>query len=161
MFRGGGYAHRGTGITSGLVPVQRFDNGGLAEKYKTSLETLRGLDLVPERKPFSRFEAATPALMQLFSGLMSGKSYQGGLGGALDIAGQSLGAATPAFAQAIEARREYESVDPEAGLKQMALQMALKETPKNEVQSSTDVYGTFGTGDDAVTGYGFATTYKD
>ena len=164
--RGGQVSSRGVGITSGLVP--RYSHGGpvsehtsVADKYKDNFEMLQSLGIMPERKPFSRFEAATPALMQLFSGLMSGKSYQGGLGGALDIAGQSLGAATPAFAQAIEARREYESVDPEAGLKQMALQMALKETPKNEVQSSTDVYGTFGTGDDAVTGYGFATTYKD
>ena len=164
--RGGQVSSRGVCITSGLVP--RYSHGGpvsehtsVADKYKDNFEMLQSLGIMPERKPFSRFEAATPALMQLFSGLMSGKSYQGGLGGALDIAGQSLGAATPAFAQAIEARREYESVDPEAGLKQMALQMALKETPKNEVQSSTDVYGTFGTGDDAVTGYGFATTYKD
>ena len=164
--RGGQVSSRGVGITSGLVP--RYSHGGpvsehtsVADKYKDNFEMLQSLGIMPERKPFSRFEAATPALMQLFSGLMSGKSYQGGLGGALDIAGQSLGAATPAFAQAIEARREYESVDPEAGLKQLALQMALKETPKNEVQSSTDVYGTFGTGDDAVTGYGFATTYKD
>ena len=165
--RGGQVSSRGVGITSGLVP--RYSHGGpvsehtsVADKYKDNFEMLQSLGIMPERKPFSRFEAATPALMQLFSGLMSGKSYQGGLGGALDIAGQSLGAATPAFAQAIEAKREYEATDPEASLKEMALEMALKETDPVELKSFEPIYGEFqNEGDEPQTGYGFVKAYDN
>ena len=34
MFNGGGYAHRGTGITSGLTPV-RMHEGGVADHKHT------------------------------------------------------------------------------------------------------------------------------
>ena len=37
MFNRGGYVHRGTGITSGLTPVQRFDNGGEANRTISKL----------------------------------------------------------------------------------------------------------------------------
>ena len=138
---------RGVGITSGLVPVQKFDNGGEAikDKYESTLETLRNLDIVPERKAFSKFEAATPALLNLFSGLMSGKSYQGGLGGAFDIAGQALGSSTPLFAEAIKAKQQYDATDPEAPLKQIALEQAFKDTTKEKklVGEPDEVYGTF------------------
>ena len=109
MFRGGGYAHRGTGITSGLVPVQRFDNGGEADSRLMELFKERQKvygDILPESVPFDRFGANAPALMTLFSGMMSGKSLQGGLGGGLDILGQSLGAAAPQFGQAIQAKQK-------------------------------------------------------
>ena len=49
---------RGTGITSGLV-----------DDFKSNLETLRQLDLVPERKPFDAFDAYAPALMTFFGAL--------------------------------------------------------------------------------------------
>ena len=47
---GGKVSSRGVGITSGLVdqPVQKFSNGGLAERYKENLEMLKGLNLFPE-----------------------------------------------------------------------------------------------------------------
>ncbi len=195
MFRGGGFAHRGTGITTGLTPVRGYANGGkisgtgglldwdendpdviagkqmtedrpsasqagIINDYEDYLKLLKRVS-PSERKPFNKFAAASPALLALGSKLLSGKSYQGGWSGGLDILGQAAGAAAPGVAQAIQARREHEALDPNANLKNMALQMALKESPKNQVQSSTDVYGKFGTGDDAVTGYGFATTYKD
>lgn len=38
--------------------------------------------------------------------------------------------------------------------------MALKETDPDTVKDSEMVYGEFGTGDNKVTGYGFATTMK-
>ena len=47
------------------------------------MEMLKGLDIIPERKPFDRSGANREALMTLFGNLMAGKSYQGGLGGAL------------------------------------------------------------------------------
>lgn len=133
---------RGVGITSGLVPS--YAHGGLHEedkldKYNTTLEELRAMNVVPERKPFSKFDAATPALLNLFSGLMSGKSYQGGLGGALDIAGQAVGSSTPLFAEAIKAKKEYDSVDPEATIKNIALGEAFKkDDPRYEYKVSGD-----------------------
>ena len=90
--RGGRVSSRGVGITSGLVPVQRFSNGGEAnrfdELFQEKRETLESI--VPPREDFNRFQAATPALLNFFSNLMSGRSLQGGLGGALDITGQAL-----------------------------------------------------------------------
>jgi len=52
------------------------------------------------------------------------------------------------------------NLNPNANLKNMALQMALKETDPDEVKDSEMVYGEFGTGENKVTGYGFATTMK-
>ena len=65
--RGGKVSSRGVGITSGLVdqPVQKFNNGGLAEKYRENLEMLKGLDLFPETKPVSKLQAFSPALIKL------------------------------------------------------------------------------------------------
>ena len=79
MFNRGGYVARGTGITSGLVPVQKFQEGGLSKK-----------------------DIYRPAWMNLFGGMMSGKSLQGGFGGAMDILGQSIQQSAPLFSQAAE-----------------------------------------------------------
>lgn len=131
--RGGKVSSRGVGITSGLVPVQKFEVGGLAEKYATSLETLKGLNLVPQREDFNKLQAFSPALLKLGAGLMSNRSLQGGIGGALDIAGRSIAGATPEIQQAIAMKQEYDATDPEAQLKQMALEMALeKDDPRFE-----------------------------
>ena len=181
--RGGRVSSRGVGITSGLAsPVKGYSFGGkidqnlvasapsstagttstdLGDRFATNLETLRGLNIVPERKPFSKLAAASPALLTLGANLLSGGSYRGGLPGALDILGQATAAAAPQFAEAIEAKRQFDAIDPEAGLKQMALEMALKEKPTNKIKSSEQVYGTFGTGDNKQTGYGFADVYED
>ena len=182
--KGGRVSSRGVGITSGLAsPVRGYKIGGnvvdenlvasapsstagttstdLGDRFATNLETLRGLNIVPERKPFSKLAAASPALLTLGANLLSGGSYRGGLPGALDILGQATAAAAPQFAQAIEAKRQFDATDPEAGLKQMALEMALKEKPTNKIKSSEQVYGTFGVGDDKQTGYGFADVYED
>ena len=140
--RGGPVSSRGVGITSGLVP--RYSHGGpvsehtsVTDKFADNMEMLKGLDIIPERKPFDRSGANREALMTLFGNLMAGKSYQGGLGGALEIAGKSLTAAAPQFGEALAERRAYEAADPEAPLKQMALQMALKkEDPRYEYKVS-------------------------
>ena len=100
---------RGVGITSGLVDENPQFSSDF-EQQRRILESIR-----PPQQEFSRFDAATPALLKLFSGLMSGKSYQGGLGGALDIAGQSLGEATPAFADAISQRRAFQAAQRKEG----------------------------------------------
>ena len=128
---------RGVGITSGLVnqPIQKFAPGGEAikEKYNTTLEMLRGLDLVPERKPFNKFQNIAPAALEFFGGLMSGKSMQGGLGGGLEIAGESLKSSSPLFAEALKNKQEYDATDPEAAIKNLALGEALKD-PKSKFE---------------------------
>jgi hypothetical protein len=176
--RGGQVSSRGVGITSGLATPKRGyvdrpgsyqgvgestlpDSTVIGDAYAKNLEMLQGLNIVPERKPFDRAGANREALMTLFGNLMAGKSYQGGLGGALEIAGKSLTAAAPQFGEALAERRAYEAVDPEAGLKQMALQMALKEKPGNKIKSSDVVYGTFGTDDNKQTGYGEIDVFED
>ena len=94
--RGGQVSARGTGITDGLVP--RYEHGGPVNEH-TNMDTIKSdanqyyellKGATPERKPFDRSGANREALMTLFGNLMSGTSYQGGLGGALEIAGKSL-----------------------------------------------------------------------
>ena len=78
MFNRGGYGARGTGITSGLTsPIKGYAKGGITKR-----------------------EAYTPAFMNLFGAMMSGKSLQGGLSGAVDILGQAAQQSAPLFAQA-------------------------------------------------------------
>ena len=79
LFNRGGYAHRGTGITSGLTPVQRFQTGGQAT-------------IKPEM---------LPTWMTFMGNLASGKSYKEGFGGAMDILGQAATATAPVLAEGI------------------------------------------------------------
>ena len=125
---------KGVGITSGLDTPKRgyVDGPGsyagtIEEDYQTYFDLLSGAQ--GERPEFDRRSANTPALLALSSALMSGKSLQGGVGGALDIAGQALGTATPYFAQAIAAKKAYDAADPEADLRMKALEMAIENQP--------------------------------
>ena len=128
---------RGVGITSGLVPVQKFAPGGeVTQDYETYFNLLKGVQ--GERPEFDRKAANTPALLALSSALMSGKSLQGGWGGALDIAGGALEKATPYFAEAIAARKEYDAADPEAALRMKALEMAIENQPKADKRLTRD-----------------------
>ena len=112
MFNRGGFAHRGTGITSGLTPVRMHEGGKVGHLHKKTMsefmEENRELleSIYGEREaPVRRLKAAAPALLALSGALLSGKSYQGGLGGGLEIAGEALKEATPYFADAIKERR--------------------------------------------------------
>ena len=129
--RGGPVSSRGVGITSGLVP--RYSHGGPVSEH-TNMDTIKSdaeeyyellKGATPERKPFSRLAAASPALLELGGKLLSGTSYQGGRGGGLDILGQAATASAPGFAQAIQARREYDAADPETDLRAKALGLAI------------------------------------
>ena len=133
---------RGVGITSGLDTPKRgyvdgpgSYSGKIEEDYQTYFDLLSGAQ--GERPEFDRRAANTPALLALSSALMSGKSLQGGLGGALDIAGQALGTATPYFAQAIAAKKAYDAADPAADLRTKALEMAIENQPDKDEEKFT------------------------
>ena len=100
---------RGTGITSGLVDEDPQFSSDFEQQRKI-LESIR-----PPQQEFSRFGAASPALLALGSALLSGKSLQGGVPGALDILGQGAGASAPLFADAINKRRAFEAAQRKEG----------------------------------------------
>jgi len=150
--RGGPVSSRGVGITSGFTtPVRGYKFGGsalnqekltadakipetgLSEKIQSNMDMLRSTGLFPEREPFDTKEALTPYLLDVSARLLANKSKQGGFGGALDIAGQSLAGSTPLLSQALKEKRAYESTDPDAQMKQLALQLALKDDPEAKI----------------------------
>ena len=141
--RGGQVSSRGVGITSGLV--KGYEHGGPVTEHtkmdniKSDTETYYDLlkAYTPERAPFDRAGANREALMTLFGNLMAGTSYQGGLGGALEIAGKSLAAAAPQFGKAIAERRAYDAADPDAALRAQALSLAIKNQPEEESEKWT------------------------
>ena len=100
---------RGTGITSGLVDDDPQFSSDF-EQQRRILQSIR-----PPQQEFSRFGAASPALLALGSALLSGKSYQGGIGGALDILGQGAAASAPLFGDAISQRRKFEAAQRKEG----------------------------------------------
>jgi hypothetical protein len=178
---GGGYAHRGTGITSGLTTPRRgyvdrpgsYQGNGEAslpsdvddkwkEKWQAYYDMLKGVQ--GERAPFDRFDANVEPLMTLFGNLMSGTSYQGGLGGALEIGGKGLTEAAPGFGKAIREKRAYEAATgtEDAALRMKALDLALKETDPVELKSFEPIYGEFqNEGDEPQIGYGFVKAYDN
>ena len=89
--RGGRVSSRGVGITSGLVdqPIQKFQSGGSV----------------------SRLEALSPALLDLGGRLLGGTSLQGGIGGALEIAGQAVAGSAPSFAEGLKTFRAGQKQD--------------------------------------------------
>ena len=88
MFRGGGYAHRGTGITSGLTqPVQKFKNGGM-----------------------SKWEALSPWLMDIGGRLMGGTSPTGN---PWEIAGSAMAGSAPTLSTGLKTYRESQKTDDE------------------------------------------------
>ena len=126
--RGGPVSSRGVGITSGLAPIRGYENGGsVTDDYQTYFDLLKGVQ--GERKPFDKMGSNVEPLLTLFSNLMSGTSYQGGLGGALEIAGKGLKEAAPGFQRAINERRAYDALDPESDLRMKALEMAIENQP--------------------------------
>ena len=143
--RGGQVSSRGVGITSGLATPKRgyVDRPGSYQgvgeaTLPTKMDNITSdaqayFDLLkantPERAPFDRRAANVEPLLTLFGNLMSGTSYQGGLGGALEIAGKSLKEAAPGFQRAINERRAYDAANPDAALRAQALGLAIENQP--------------------------------
>ena len=143
---------RGTGITSGLV-----------DDFNKNLETLRQLDIVPQRAKFDNFQNLAPALMTFFGAL--GQPVDGAAGpisAATQGVGRAAMASAPLFGEAAAAKTAYDAVDPEAGLKEMALSMAMKEKDPVTLKSMEPVYGEFQNAEgEPVTGYGFVKAYNN
>ena len=94
------YQSKGTGITTGLDS----EDNRLNQLFEQQQKILQGIR--PPTQEVSKFEAASPALIALGSQLMSGRSFQGGFGGALDILGQATAAAAPLANEALAVRRK-------------------------------------------------------
>ena len=131
--RGGPVSSRGVGITSGLATPKRgyVDGPGSyqgEEDAESSLPAVPTFEarsfedvfaerqallekLRPPKQEFNKVENAAPALMTFFGNLMSGKSFQSGLSGALDIAGNAVTQATPEFSQALARKNKAEADD--------------------------------------------------
>jgi hypothetical protein len=149
---GGSVSSRGVGITSGLTTprrgyvnkpgsyaglddaVETLPVGGKTfdDFFKDSRKTLE--QIYEPRQPASRLASASPALLALSSALLSGKSFQGGIGGALDIFGQGLEKSTPYFSDMLQARRANTEADrkEQLNLDLQALQMAREDQKEFE-----------------------------
>ena len=155
LFNKGGrvMSSRGVGITSGLVPS--YAHGGLHQESSipdlegTMSERLKLLESLNLGRPelSSKSEMLAPSLLKFFGGLMSGKSYQGGLGGGLDIAGQTLQASAPDFAQAQTAikKEKLAQTNFDNTLKLKAFDMAYDEVSKAKAKANEFVKGDFKT----------------
>jgi len=108
LFSGDVVNSRGTGITSGLVD-DTPSSSELDELFKERQEIYSRI--APPKTEVSRLQAASPALLALGSALLSGRSLQGGISGALDILGQAGAASAPLFDQAIKTRRAAEQAN--------------------------------------------------
>ena len=105
--------------------------------FEKNLALLKGVQ--GEKQPFDRFEAAAPALMTMFGEWMSGTSYQGGLGGALEIAGRGVSKAAPQFGEAIKARRQYEEGTDDSALRTKALELTLDQQKEEDRPMEKDI----------------------
>jgi len=143
--RGGTVSSRGVGITSGLDTPRRgyVDGPGsyageedatatLPSLMDERLELLKSLDL-GRPEAVSKREAAAPALLALSGALLSGKSLQGGLSGALDIVGQAMTTAAPDVQEAVKrvAQSEQAQVNFDNQLKLKAFDLAYDEYSKS------------------------------
>ena len=83
--RGGKVSSRGVGITSGLIdqPVQKFQSGGSVSKQ----------------------EALAPFFADLSGRLLAGRSFDQGIGGALQIGGEALAGSAPLLQQGLATYR--------------------------------------------------------
>jgi hypothetical protein len=120
--KGGQVSSRGVGITSGLVPVQKFQEGGKV----------------------SKLEALSPALLDLGGRLLASKSLQGGVAGALDIAGQALSGSAPSFAAGLQTYRAGQQAgDPNFDFKVVGNQLIKinKTTGETEVVEKSEDTG--------------------
>jgi hypothetical protein len=106
LFNGNKPSSKNNGIVSG------FDDDNDSELQQLIDERRKVYqDILPAPTEVSRLSAASPALLALGSALLSGRSLQGGIPGALDILGQGVGASAPLFSEALATRRAAEQAN--------------------------------------------------
>ena len=106
LFNGNKPSSKNNGIVSG------FDDDNDSELQQLIDERRKVYqDILPAPTEVSRLSAASPALLALGSALLSGRSLQGGIPGALEILGQGVGASAPLFGEALRTRRAAEQAN--------------------------------------------------
>ena len=122
-------------INSSIIPDanQSTDvSKDVAGKFKSYYEMLQETGLGQEKQPFDKFAAYAPGAAAFFGALT--KPVPAGVAagpisaGAIQL-GQAAESSAPLLAQAAQAEAAYEAIDPDANLKQIALELALKDDP--------------------------------
>ena len=106
LFNGNKPSSKNNGIVSGFDDDNDSELQQLIDERKKVYQ-----DILPAPTEVSRLGAASPALLALGSALLSGRSLQGGIPGALDILGQGVGASAPLFGEALRTRRAAEQAN--------------------------------------------------
>ena len=106
LFNGNKPSSKNNGIVSGFDDDNDSELQQLIDERKKVYQ-----NILPAPTEVSRLSAASPALLALGSALLSGKSLQGGIPGALEILGQGVGASAPLFGEALRTRRAAEQAN--------------------------------------------------
>ena len=107
LFNGNKPSSKNNGIVSG------FDDDNNDSELQQLIDERKKVyqDILPAPTEVSKLGAASPALLALGSALLSGRSLQGGIPGALEILGQGVGASAPLFGEALRTRRAAEQAN--------------------------------------------------
>ena len=106
LFNGNKPSSKNNGIVSGFDDDNDSELQQLIDERKKVYQ-----NILPAPTEVSRLSAASPALLALGSALLSGRSLQGGIPGALEILGQGVGASAPLFGEALRTRRAAEQAN--------------------------------------------------
>ena len=106
LFNGNKPSSKNNGIVSGFDDDNDSELQQLIDERKKVYQ-----DILPAPTEVSKLGAASPALLALGSALLSGRSLQGGIPGALEILGQGVGASAPLFGEALRTRRAAEQAN--------------------------------------------------
>ena len=106
LFNGNKPSSKNNGIVSGFDDDNDSELQQLIDERKKVYQ-----DILPAPTEVSKLAAASPALLALGSALLSGRSLQGGIPGALEILGQGVGASAPLFGEALRTRRAAEQAN--------------------------------------------------
>ena len=106
LFNGNKPSSKNNGIVSGFDDDNDSELQQLIDERKKVYQSI-----LPAPTEVSRLSAASPALLALGSALLSGRSLQGGIPGALEILGQGVGASAPLFGEALRTRRAAEQAN--------------------------------------------------
>ena len=106
LFNGNKPSSKNNGIVSGFDDDNDSELQQLIDERKIVYQSI-----LPAPTEVSRLSAASPALLALGSALLSGRSLQGGIPGALEILGQGVGASAPLFGEALRTRRAAEQAN--------------------------------------------------